>query len=95
MSDTDSIKTEARLRAIELSVCQAHALLQAALKIPDAVIQQADKRNREVLTRNAIPSLPPELSDHYASELHDAIVRLQVLTQELRDAGRQTLSGSS
>lgn len=93
MINADSLKTAARLQAIEMLLAQTYALLQTALKIPDDAVEISNGQNLEALARSAIPGLPPELSDHYAAELHDAVVRLQSMVREIRDAGRQTLSG--
>ena len=84
MIDAQMIKMEARLAAIEYTVAQAHALIQLQLKITPEQAEQAYETNRATLSTHSVAGQPPELSDHYAAELHDAVVRLQRLTKAFR-----------
>lgn len=84
MTDAQTITLEARLAAIEFSVAQAHALIQWQLKITPEQAEQAYETNRATLSTHAEARLPPELSDHYAAELHDAVARLQAMTKAFR-----------
>lgn len=88
MIDAETIKLGARLAAIEFTVAQAYALIQFQLKITPEQAEQAYETARATLSTHSLPGLPPELSDHYAAELHDAVVRLQNLTKAFREAAR-------
>ena len=88
MIDAQTIKLEARLAALEYTVAQAHALIQWQLKITPEQAEQAYGTNRATLSTHSVPGLSPELSDHYAAELHDAVVRLQTMTKAFRAAVR-------
>jgi len=88
MTDAQTIKLEARLAAIEFTVAQAHALIQSQLKITPEQAEQAYETTRATLSTHFVAGSPPELSDHYAAELHDAVVRLQKLTKAFRAAAR-------
>ncbi len=86
MIDAQMIKLEARLAEIEFAIAQAHALIQWQLKITPEQAEKVYETNRALLSANAIPGMAPELSDHYAAELHDAVLRIQTMTKVFRAA---------
>ncbi len=86
MIDAETIRLEARIAAIEIAVAQAHALIQWQLKITPEQAEQAFETIRATLSTHVEARLPPELSDHWAAELHDAVARLQAMTKAFRAA---------
>lgn len=84
MIDAQTINLEARLAAIEFAVAQAHAVIQWHLEITPEQAEKAYEAIRATLSTHVEARLPPELSDHYAAELHDAVTRLQAMTKAFR-----------
>lgn len=84
MINAETVRLEARLAAMEFAIAQAHALIQWQLGITDEQARQVYEKSGVAFAQYTVPGIPPEFSDHYAAELHDAVLRLQTMTKAIR-----------
>lgn len=79
MSDAQdvAIKAEVRLSAMEYLLSHAFVSLYQLTGLPTADVRKLHADGLERLAKQTFQGLPPELSDHTASEFRDAVARLQ------------------
>jgi len=87
MIDAQTIRLEARLAAMEIFVAQTRAMIQWQMGITDEQAKVAYDQSVGSLVNNSVSGIPPELSDHWAAELHDAFKKLQDMSRAFRAQG--------
>ena len=74
---------------MEFFVAQTRAMIQWQMGITDEQAKIAYDQSAATLANNSVPGIPPELSDHWAAELRDAVEKLQDMSRVFRAQGRQ------